>query len=1133
MPAVNPTAPRDTADPNDAQRRASAPTASAWVNASAGTGKTKVLTSRVVRLLLSGVKPEKILCLTYTRAAAAEMANRVMGVLGTWAICDEPALRKDIEDLQAAPAFGAQMALAPRLFMQVLACPGGLRMQTIHSFCQEILSRFPIEAGLSPQFAVIEPMELDVLCHAILDDLLRRAEAEPCGALGKALALLIAAQGESRFGDMLKEIVKARGKIERAAETAGSLAELKKEVRRALGTGDKETADGLRAEAMRAIPEMDVRKVALWLCEGSPRYASRGKALAEFLALPDEERPARFDDYLYLFLTKEQALFSEGYVASAALRKAHPDIDLLTEREGTRLLGFLARLGALETAEITEAALDFALLFAGELAARKAERGVLDYDDLIWTTEKLLRREGLCSWVLYKLDNGIDHILIDEAQDTSDPQWAIVNALSEEFFSGQTAKDGVDRTVFIVGDEKQSIFSFQGANPAAFLSQQAAYARRLKDADKKLESVPMHTSFRSAPAVLKAVDAVFALPEARQGVSIETVRHAAARTKDEKYGRVEVWPAFTQETSRTREICDWVLPLGYEEERDPEFELAERIADTILHWWKQKIVLPGYDRPFRPGDVMILLRRRGSFAALMVRLLKARSIPVTGVDRMRLVQQLPVMDLLAMVRFVLLPEDDLNLAALLRSPLMGLGDEDLMALAIRREGTLWQSLRRSGNYQQIDDYLSLKLKSADQTTPFDFLSQILNAPCPANATSGRKALWARLGFECLDPIDELLNAAQDFGRSHAPSLQNFLHWVMAADAEIKRELDKGDPAGDGQVRIMTVHAAKGLEAPIVFLPDGAGLPRAQELPRLQWSEDGLPFFLSAHDFGFPKALREKAVAKQLEEYRRLLYVAMTRAVNRLYICGWAKGKPEDIKEPSWYALAQKALAGLHQDYWETEGSGVKAAIVFADPCPSAVPLTATEKTASCAPPLPPWALRPAEAAEGLSASSTAYDASSTPDSAYARGRIIHRLLQSLPDIAPAKRPGAARRFLAQARHALTAEAQEEIAHEVGKLLSDERFIALFGPDSLAEAPLVGRLGGAPAFRQVDRLCLAGEEVWVVDYKTNRPPPSEAKDIPAAYNKQLGDYRALLSAVYPGKKVRGFLLWTYGPTLMEV
>ncbi|MDE1900084.1 MAG: double-strand break repair helicase AddA [Alphaproteobacteria bacterium] len=1124
--ALHPASPSLT--PRDYQRAASAPDASVWVNASAGSGKTTVLTARVTRLLLAGVPPEKILCLTYTRAGAAEMTNRITETFSRWVSCDDAVLETDLIDLQDTALAPGQMAKARRLFASVLACPGGLRIRTIHSFCQEILSRFPIEAGLPPHFTLIEDYDLDALRDNVIDDLLRDATAEPDTPVARALGVLIAEQGEHGFGKVLKDILKECARLTATPEILAA------RMRAQLDLGPDDTADRFRADAMAKIPETRMRQMAAWLAADSDAQKKRAATLQGIIDTPPLQRAARFADYCRLFLTQKNEPLAESKIAGKSTRTAHPEIIDIAGREAARLVSVLERIESATIALHTESVLVFGREAARRLAAAKRARAALDYDDLIRRAEELLTRPDIGPWILYKLDQGIDHILVDEAQDTSDAQWNIVRALTEEFHAGTGARSGVTRTLFVVGDEKQSIFSFQGANPDGFLSLRDFFTRTFAAAGQDLKKIPLHTSFRSAPAILAAVDAVFAPDAARQGVSQEAVTHFPHANRDgsEKTGRVELWPLIEPDKN-DGDADPWEMPVDYEEERDPQAELAQRIASKIKGWLTRRETLPGMNAPVRASDVMILLRRRGRFADLMVRALKLAGVPVTGIDRMRLMQQLPVMDLLALVRFVLLPEDDLNLAALLRSPIIGLGEEQLMELAIGRTTSLWQRVRDVSAFAAVRDYLAARLGEADYTTPFDFLSRALALPCPGDAGGGRRALWQRLGDEAIDPIDELLTAAQNFGRAHAPSLQNFLHWLVQSDAEIKREMDSGKTDGaddEGRVRIMTVHASKGLEAPIVFLPDTAATPRSADMPKFQW-HDGAPFFLARQpSFGVAARVWAAARQRQMQEYRRLFYVALTRAATRLYICGW-RGR-NDVPG-SWYDLAAAALRPLHRAYIPAEDD--YADVIFADA--EIAPAVAVEKEQAGlapVPPLPAWAYQAAVKPAAPAAPPSRGDVSAaTPDAAFARGRIIHRLLQSLPDIAPGQRAAAAARFLSQPRHNLTDEDRREITAEVAALLDTAAFAALFAPDSRAEVALAGTIDGVDMFRQVDRLCVRDNEVWIVDYKTNRPPPLDEAGIPDAYRRQMAEYRALLRGVYPGKAVRCFLLWTYTARLMEI
>jgi ATP-dependent helicase/nuclease subunit A len=1136
-------------DPDATQRRASDPAASVWVGASAGSGKTTILTSRVMRLLLAGVAPERILCLTFTRAAAAEMAIRVTRGLSYWATCEDDALREALDKLQGHAPEAGQLTEARRLFARLLSCPGGMRIRTIHAFCQEMLRRFPIEANLPPHFALIEEDNARALQEDVQADLLRAASSAPEKSLGRALYRLVRDLGERGFGDAMRGILAGRARFQNAIAHAGSLDALIAEMRAALELAPEDTEENLCRAAVddRRLPK-DILPAARHLTEGSKMFAVRGQAMLAWLELPSDTRPQAFDDYCDFFFT-EKGEFYEKF-ADKELLKKYPDLDKTLRREAARLLSLRARI---ETARIADGSA--AMLTLGEellhrYETRKTAQALLDYDDLVIRAEELLRRPGIAPWVLFKLDGGLDHILVDEAQDTSRAQWNIVKALAEEFFAGRGAREERDRTLFVVGDEKQSIFSFQHADPAAFASMRDYFARRITEAEKPYLEVPLHVSFRSAPAILRAVDTVFTDPRARQGVSLEATEHHPHH--GEKIGRVEVWPLIEPEKDKAAGEA-WALPLDYEKERDPEAELAALIAARIANWRAKKERLPGKSRAIRPGDIMILLRRRGRFADLMVRALKERKVPVTGVDRMQLVKQLAVMDLLALVQFALLPEDDLTLATVLRGPLLGLSEEQLMVLAIGRKGTLWQSLAtkaaRDPVLKAARDYLARWLASADFLTPFSMLAHVLNEACPARKTSGRQALWARLGPDALDPIDELLNTAQEFGRMHAPSLQAFLHWLFASEAEIKRELEKdGGAKNEGQVRIMTVHAAKGLEAPIVFLPDAAGTPRAQDVPKFLWDEaKGVPLYVPRKPgAGLARRLWENARQKQMEEYRRLLYVALTRAADQLYIAGCksTRGEGENASE-SWYALIENALRPLHEPF-AVKDEEPAPVIAFADrelfvpgeatslekeiPAPAKLPLWARRKAPS--EPAAPKTVAPSRI--GLSAEDRSPEPpSAPPDQRYARGRIIHRLLESLPEMEDARREDAARRFLANPQHRLAKKEQAEIAKEVLDLLRDPKYAPLFASGSRAEVPLVGRVGKDEIAGQVDRLCVREDGVWIVDYKSNRPPPAHVKDVPIAYKRQLAAYRAVLRKIYPQKPIRCFLLWTYAPKLMEI
>ena len=1154
-------------DPAAQQRAASDPAASVWVNASAGSGKTTILTKRVTRLLLAGVKPQRILCLTFTRAAAAEMALRVTGKLSQWAVCTDNELSTDLADLEGRPPTPKEMTRARRLFAEALACPGGMRIRTLHAFGQEVLRRFPIESGLPPHFAVIEEEDARTLQDEVLTGLLRDAAANPDTPMAKALAHLIAALGEKAFREAARLLLREKERLAQAVAKHSNLDTLITHLHSALDLATDDSEDSLLQSAFAAsvFPEANLHAAAKILAQGTINFAKRGNAILSWLEKNAEQRIASFNTYESCFFNQDGSLPKNPYAAKDMMAK-HPGLEDFLRREATRLQILAERRDAAATAATTAAALTFGSALIERYSNRKREQAALDYDDLVIETLHLLQRPGIAPWVLHKLDDGLDHLLVDEAQDTSRAQWDIVATLADEFFAGTTAQNN-NRTLFVVGDEKQSIYSFQNADPEAFADMRGFFKSKIEAAKKSCHEIPLHVSFRSAPAILRAVDAVFSSPEAAAGVSAVPVEHSSFKA-GKLFGRVELWPLLPQPEIKKATSQVWELPIGYEGEHDPQAEMADRIATTIKGWLAKSEELPGAERPIRPGDIMILLRKRGRFADLMVRALKKKphDVPVTGVDRMHLIEQLPVMDLLAVIQFMLLPEDNLNLATVLRGPLVNLSEDNLMTLAMKRgDITLWQGLKnaatitslplaggiegglvnlsakldqptpnpshkREGDFMAAYEYLASWLNKADFMSPFTLLAQILNEPCPGSNISGRRALWSRLSLDALDPIEELLNAAQNFSRRHAPSLQKFLQWLTASDSEIKRELDNGN----GQVRIMTVHASKGLEAPIVFLPDTASVPRVQDVPKFLWNAQGLPFYLAHKPHsGAMGHLWNVARTKQMGEYRRLLYVAMTRTSHRLYVGGWELKKKETDSEGCWHNLVKDGL--------KQSESGVQAdggIIVWEDPALRDAAKPSTVSIPAPLPALPAWAFRPAPVEkvemQALAPSQIANAPSAaTPDQAFARGRIIHRLLQSLPDLDDARRDDAATRFLAHPQHALDDAQQQDVHKEVLQLLRTPKFAPLFGATSRAEVPIAGVIDNRKISGQVDRLALLDDEVWIIDYKTNRPPPTDASNIPTAYHAQMSAYRAVLQAVYPGRNVRCFLLWTYGARLMEV
>jgi ATP-dependent helicase/nuclease subunit A len=1127
-------------DPNIAQRAASEPTASVWVAASAGSGKTKVLTDRVLRLMLAGTPPHRILCLTFTKAAAAEMANRINENLIRWATLSDADLRTRLADLTGGAPDEDAIARARRLFARVLDVPGGLKIQTIHSFCESLLGRFPVEARVPPHFQVMDERSAAELMQRARDAILSRIAAE--SGLAASLGVVTTHATEDSFAEIVQHLARERGRLKRAFDAGGGPEALYGTVFERLGVAVAETPEDI---VRAACADGAFDRPGL---EGEKTDQPRGVAIAGWLAVDERSRADGFERYLGQFVTTTRQ--PRKTLMTKKLQEGNPAAGDALLAEQARLGGVLDRCRAAVTAQATVALLQLGAAMLDAYGKFKSLRVQLDYDDLIYRARDLLTNDvaGFAAWVLYKLDGGLDHILIDEAQDTNPEQWEVIAALAEEFFSGAGAREEI-RTVFAVGDVKQSIFSFQRADPKAFRDYREHFGERVNHAERTWRPVELDVSFRSADAVLRAVDTVFADSPARDGVIAldETLRHHAHRSG--QAGLVELWPAVGAEEQDEEA---WTPPVRRRAILAPQLRLARAVARRVRDWIGREH-LDSRGRPVRAGDVMILLRRRSDFMEALVRELKALDVPVAGVDRMALTEQLAVMDLMALGRFLLLPDDDLTLATVLKGPLIGLDDDALFRLAHDRGvSSLWRRLGEQAagdaDFARARDWLAGLRARTDYTPPYELFAGVLTREAARPGASGWQRMLARLGPEAEDPIDEFLDQALAYERAHAPSLQGFLHWLEAGAVEIKRDLEQ---TGRDQVRVLTVHGAKGLQAPIVILPDTMTPPRAS--PAILWDGD-VPLWppRRAEENQLCRDLRDAANRLRDEEYRRLLYVAMTRAEDRLHVCGWyGHNAPSD---DCWYHLVRRGLASVADEAefdfgaigdagWA--GAGLRLANPQSAPpelergaAAGGVVTPAREPWMDRPPPPEPAPPRPLAPSRPTDAEPPVLSPRATPgEDRFLRGRIVHRLLQALPDLPLDDRHAACERFLARPSHGLTAAAQAEIAAEVMAILESDVFAPLFGPGSRAEVPIAGVIEGPDGPEvvsgQVDRLLVTKDSVTVLDYKTARPVPPGPADTPVAYLRQMAAYRTVLGGIWPGRPIRCALLWTAAPELVAL
>ncbi|MDE0591020.1 double-strand break repair helicase AddA [Halocynthiibacter sp. C4] len=1097
------------------QVQAANPFASTWLSANAGSGKTRVLTDRVARLLLANVKPQNILCLTYTKAAASEMQNRLFARLGKWAMLETDLLRNDLIALGVEGSISDEdIRNARRLFARAIEAPGGLKIQTIHSFCASILRRFPLEAGVSPQFSEMDERSARLLHEEVIDEMILGGER----ALIDDVAAVYTAE---EFGKFTAEIAKFRNELSTPVDAA--------EIWQSLGLSAGYSQTDLENDTFLPTDGALLKEILPFFLQGSSTDAKNGEKLrlVDFDALSAKDLLILED----VFLFKDGAKAAQakiGSVPTKATQKLISDKMDALEKLMARVENARSSRLRLHTAERTLVLRRFAAEFLPRFEQKKQVRGWLDFDDQIYKARDLLTNPLVAQWVLYRLDGGIDHILVDESQDTSPAQWQVIENLAQELTSGEGAKEDAHRSIFVVGDKKQSIYSFQGADPAEFDRMNAHFAERLKEAGAGLVNLQLEHSFRSAEPVLSLVDFTFKAIGGN-GVGGETTHLAF---KSAMPGRVDHWPL--EEPEQDNDERNWYDPVDKVSQSHHNVRLARKIAGEIKRMIEEKVTIPdeiGHSgtfeqRPVTPGDFLILVQgRRGLFPEI-IRECKAQKLDIAGADRLKIGGELAVKDIVALLSFLATPEDSLSLASVLKSPLFGWSEQQLFDLAHRRqEKYLWAAMRnRAEEFPEEMRVLEDLRRASDFLRPYEIIERALTV------FGGRKKLIARLGEEAEDGIDALLDQALNFEQMEIPSLTGFLSWLQTDEVEIKRQVD----SASDQIRVMTVHGAKGLEAPIVILPDTAAKKNSVDAQLVKMADNSVIWKPGAKQMP-PEVSNQVDTMKDLQqqEKMRLLYVAMTRAEKWLIVCGAGK---LDKDGNAWHGIVEKGMRAAGAVEFDTpSGQGLR----LQNEDWSALPIAKLDKVNTAKDTaLPAWATQtapvPVKPAKPLSPSDLGGEKALpgvgglSEEEAMQRGTDIHLLLEHLPTVSEEDRPERARQLLGRD--------DPELQEEASNCLANPKLADVFSPSALAEVNVVAKLdelSGRAIEGQIDRLIVTDSEVLIVDFKTNAIVPKSAEQVPEGLLRQMGAYVAAISQIYPDKPISCAILWTKSAELMAL
>lgn len=1086
------------------QQLASNPQNSAWVFASAGSGKTKVLTDRVLRLLLDGVKPDKILCLTFTKVAATEMQNRINQRLADFVLFDEEKLQSELFNLSGISPDSRLIKKARTVFAEILDCENKIKIQTIHSFCQGILRIFPFEAKINPNFELLEESQEKLLLQKAQKEVLRQATTNP--QLRNLVIKINSQLHEESFLELILELLSKKEKLTELKEKFLSIDNIIAEIFAKFGAKINHDDSAIFNDFLATINKTDLLKLCAALDES---------ALVTNKKIADKIRSFLLTPQLKNFTNLRSAFFTE----KDEIRKINgkiledPYFFKVFDVHVFLIKNFIEALNAYKNCDNTALLLRFTDQILENYTQLKKQNAVLDYDDLINETSKLLSNPNFADWVKMKMDGLFDHILVDESQDTNHQQWNIVKSLTDDFFSGIGASNK-DRTIFIVGDEKQSIYSFQGAE--ANISEEifSYFSEKLRDHPTQFHKIDLSNSFRSLPIILDAVDTVF---------SGENEKSAITRVSDFKghkairlgTGYVEIWP---QIRSKKREKIveknyDWQLDFNEQESHTENDFLAEIIAQKIKNWVENRRVLNGRQKPLEYSDFMILLRRRtDGFDKKLGNVFHKYRIPFGSSGKIKFSENLLIQDLIAASIFATSPHDDLNLAALLKSPLFSVSEEELLEICNFKnqyQTTIYKALQRIEKFNLIFFTLAELVKKSQEVNCFEFFYFLLSE-------QNRQKILTHFGSQAAEILDKFLLKTFDFCHNISPHLQKFLDFICKLDPEISLPIEKAN-----QVIITTIHSAKGLQAPIVIIPDCCfdtnKLRSTKE--KISWI-DNLPIWCAAKadETALIKIARHEKKNNAKAENLRLLYVALTRAEDELYIAG--SGNSSDSE--CWYDLVKNRLREKSKSEKflnsATEKFGAEKFEIVDETLQIGVQELNYDNAVVTKNSAKPQKITKNIVPE-IYKNVTSQPAPILQNQGLNKGKVIHKILEIFGKNYSADKnwlAELAEKILAKEEN-LTIEEKNDIRDKSLLFLNSEQFDKIFSGKIKCEV----EISGNHQIKRIDLLIEKENEVLIIDYKSDETLPKAA---PPQYLSQLQNYRNLVGKIYPHKKISSAILW---------
>jgi ATP-dependent helicase/nuclease subunit A len=1011
---------------SDAQRLGADPSASVSLLASAGAGKTTVLCERFLNLVASGALPEKILCITYTKSAAREMLERILA-----------------------------QSQQTDYYQKIIACKHRLKIQTIHSFCLEMVARHSDKSGFPRRQLINTSLRFHTL-NNILDGVLYSSMRE---ALQNSVTELSSSFAISTIKQRIISVISNEGNALRVyfSQHNGDPQHIKSRIFSLHDAHEeydypskcREILNHITRYGLQQIEHQDIAKLE----EAVQVLNSQNYEAIRALCLTQEDKTRKF-------ITK--AMLQKHPTTSQIIMEIQQQV---YEHEKAYSFHMCAKRNwAFIT--LTQEVLEHYITF-------KQQHYLMDYDDIIQDATNLIASDPE---ILYQLDYEIDHILLDEAQDLSTYQWDFIRHISEEFFAGTGAQNR-NRTVFFVGDTKQSIFSFQGADPQ-LLVHYSHYFKKLVLMVGKWHDVALNLSYRSEPNIVALVNKIF------NTTMQDFPQHIAHKNG---IGQIKVWPLIKVneigQNTDGQKTSMWQMPSKELDSMDLEVQLASEIATMVHKWVTQGRKLLGSNQVILPSDIMILVRKRSRYVDILAAKLRGLGLKVNTPIHGKFTDYLVVQDVMALVEFFLNPDDELNLAGLLKSPWFGYTEKQLRDACHGRVKSLLENLVEHDvqAYERLCYFHNMRKQ---YTTLYALLHHLLFVEAYVDGFINF------FGSECMRYLDHLLEGIHEYeNKNISGNLRQLIEYIEFYHPQNTVHKSKDT------IEIMTVHAAKGLQAPIVILADATAQGAGP-------NNDGVYFTLG--ELYFSPGGRHKSDAynnillyeayKREQEDMRLLYVALTRAESELHVFGAKKS----ANAGNWYNIIEQHLGG--DENWEE----CYAATVSEAPQTSTAFLYLNHHVRSVK--------------LGGSDLSTQKE--------ILAGEIVHAILEKL-DLLSSEIQRHSYQKVLRRKYGRDFDEADLNALWDEALNVYHHFPQFFGKKNIMSEQSIAVLDGVGnvALLRMDKVIAQDDEIIVLDFKTDATVPTTMDAVRVEYKEQIERYLKHMKNIFPNKVIAGYLLWT--------